>query len=62
MNIRKLSKWVRRVVMFPFVLAIWLLGGIVIVGLVAPFDWLINPDKWNGFERKNFRGKDIKNG
>jgi hypothetical protein len=53
MNIRKLSKWVRRVVMFPFVLAIWLVGGIVIVGLVAPFDWLINPDKWNGFERKD---------
>lgn len=37
--------------MFPFVVAIWLLGGIV-MGLVVPFDWLVNPDKWDGLNRK----------
>ena len=45
-------KWTWRVVRFPFVMAIWLLGGIIIVGLIAPFDWLINPSKWDGFKRK----------
>ena len=44
--------WTLRVLLFPFVVAIWLLGGIV-MGLVVPFDWLINPSKWNGFNRKD---------
>ena len=51
MNIRKLSKWVWRVVRFPFVVAIWLLGSII-VGLVVSCDWLVNPNKWNDYERK----------
>ena len=51
MNIRKLLKWAWRVVRFPFVLAIWLVGGIV-MGIVAPCDWLVNPSKWNGLNRK----------
>ena len=55
MNIRKLLKWAWRVVRFPFVLAIWLVGGIV-MGIVAPCDWLVNPSKWNGFDRKDFKG------
>ena len=47
-------KWVWRVVRFPFVLAIGTLGS-TIVGLVVSCDWLINPDKWNGFDRKDFK-------
>lgn len=51
MNIRKLSNWVLRVLLFPFVLAIWILGS-AIVGLVVSCDWLINPDEWKGLNRK----------
>ena len=47
-------KWVWRVARFPFVLAIWLLGGII-MGLVAPCDWLVNPSKWNGLNRKDLK-------
>lgn len=46
-------KWFLRVLLFPFVLVIWLAGGIA-MGIVTPFDWLINPSKWNGFGRKDF--------
>lgn len=45
--------WTLRVLLFPFVLVIWLAGGIA-MGIVAPFDWLFNPDKWNGPKRKDF--------
>jgi len=51
MNIRKLLKWFWRVLLFPFVVAIWLSAGII-MGLVIPCDWLINSDKWNGLNRK----------
>lgn len=47
-------KWVWRVVRFPFVLATWVVS-CLFVGIVAPFDWLINPSKWNGFDRKDFK-------
>lgn len=44
-------KWMWRVLLFPFVLVIWLAGGIA-MGIVVSCDWLINPDKWNSLNRK----------
>lgn len=44
-------KWAWRIARFPFVLAIWVVG-CVIAGVTAACDWLINPDKWNGINRK----------
>jgi len=44
-------KWMWRIVRFPFVLAIWILGS-ASVGLIVSCDWLIKPDKWNSLNRK----------
>jgi len=51
MNKNNFLNWSWRIIKFPLVLIAWIVG-CLITGIITAVDWLIHPNLWEGFDKK----------